>query len=273
MTILVPTDFSKLSKVAIQYAVRIGKKLKAKLILLSVVNLDSSPGRVAVNVKYLEDKMAENAVEDFAKLINEIRSENKGKIDIASHVMKGFPVEGVVINYAQHNDIDLIVMGTKGATGLKKILLGSNAAAVIDKSRIPVITVPEFARFTSLKNIFYATDITNLKDELKTVVSFAKCFNAGIHILHIIPPTRESKLDIKKTVAKLSKTMDYKKITFTVSLHDNAAKGIDEYVLKHKTDMLAMFTHKLTFFEKLFSKSITRKMAFLSHVPLLTFKK
>jgi nucleotide-binding universal stress UspA family protein len=82
MTILVPTDFSKLSKVAIQYAVRIGKKLKATLILLSVVNLDSSPGRVAVNVKYLEDKMAENAVEDFAKLISEIRSENKGKIDI-----------------------------------------------------------------------------------------------------------------------------------------------------------------------------------------------
>jgi len=273
MTILVPTDFSKLSKVAVQYAVRIGKKLKAELILLSVVNLDSPPGRGFLNVKYLEDKLNENAVEDCAKLISEIRSENKGKIDITSHVIKGFPVESVVTNYAEHNDIDLIVMGTKGATGLKKIILGSNAAAVIDKSRIPVIAVPEFARFTSLKDIVYATDIANLKDELKTVVSFAKTFNAVVHILHIVPTTGESRLDIKETVTKLTKAMNYKKITFTVSLHDDAAEGIDEYVLKHKADMLAMFTHKLTFFEKLFGKGITRQMAFLGNVPLLAFKK
>lgn len=273
MTILVPTDFSKPSKVAVQYAVKIGKKLKAKLILLSVINLDSPPGRGVLNVKYLEDKMTENAVEDCAKLIIEINSENKGKIDITSHVIKGFPVESVVTNYAQHNDIDLIVMGTKGATGLKKIILGSNTAAVIDKSRIPVIAVPEFARFTSLKDIVYATDIDNLKDELKTVVSFAKSFNAVVHILHIAPATGGSKLDIKEIVAKLTKAMDYKKITFTVSLHDDAAEGIDEYVIKHKTDMLAMFTHELTFFEKLFDKSITRQMAFIGNVPLLTFKK
>jgi len=273
MKILIPTDFSKLSKVAVQYAVRIGKKLKAELILLNVVNLDGPPGRGVLNVKYLEEKLCENAAEDCANLISEIRSENKGKIDITSHVMKGFPVEGVVTNYAQHNDIDLIVMGTKGATGLKKILLGSNAAAVIDKSLIPVITVPEFARFTSLKNIVYATDIANLRDELKTVASFARSFNAGVHILHIVSPLGESKLDVKKTVTQLTKAMDYKRITFTVSLNDDAAEGIDEYVLKHKTDMLAMFTHKLTFFEKLFGKSITRQMAFLGNVPLLTFKK
>jgi len=273
MKILVPTDFSKLSKVAVQYAVKIGKKLKAKLILLSVVNLERPPGRGVLNVKYLEDKMTENAVEDCAKLIGEIRSENKGKIDITYDVLKGFPVESVVTNYAQHNDIDLIVMGTKGATGLLKILFGSNTAAVIDKSRIPVIAVPEFARFTSLKDILYATDIANLKDELKTVVSFAKSFNAVVHLLHIAPTTGGSKLNKKEIIAMLTKALDYKRITFTVSHHDNAAEGIDEYVIKHKTDMLAMFTHELTFFEKLFGKSITRQMAFLSNVPLLTFKK
>jgi len=273
MKILIPTDFSPLSKVAVQYAAKLANKLKAELILLSVVNLDHSPGRGALNVKYLEDKLAENAVNDCTQLINEIILENKRKIDITSHVIKGFPVESVVTNYAQHNDIDLIVMGTKGATGLKKIILGSNAAAVIDKSRIPVIAVPEFARFTSLKDIVYATDIANLKDELKTVVSFAKTFNAVVHILHIVPTTGESRSDIKETVTKLTKAMNYKQITFAVSLHDDAAEGIEKYVFKHKTDMLAMFTHELTFFEKLFGKSITRQMAFLGSVPLLTFKK
>ncbi len=273
MKIRIPTDFSPLSKVAVLYAVKLCKKLKAELVILNVVNSDSSPGRGTLNVKYLEDKMADNAVEDCARLISEIRSENKGRINITSHVIKGYPVESVVTNFARHNDFNLIVMGTKGATGLKKILLGSNAAAVIGKSDIPVITVPEYARFTNLKDIVYATDIIDLKDELRTVVAFAKDFNAAVHILHIVSPTVESKSDIKQTVAKLTKAMDYKKITFTVSLHEDATEGIDQYVIKHKTDMLVMFTHELTFFKKLFGQSVTREMAFLNNVPLLTYKK
>jgi len=188
-------------------------------------------------------------------------------------VVSGSPVEDVVTDYAQHNDIDLIVMGTKGATGLKKVVFGSHAAAVINKSDIPVIVVPEFARFTNLKDVVYATDIANLKDELKTVVSIAKDFNATVHILHIVSAVGEEKLDKKQTVANLTKAMDYKKITFAVSLHDDAAEGIDQYVLEHKPDMLVMFTHELTFFEKIFGQSVTREMAFLSHVPLLTYKK
>ena len=273
MKILIPTDFSPLSKVAVLYAVKLGKKLKAGLVILNVVNLDNPTGKGILNVKYLEDKLTENAVEDSAQLISEIRSEIKGKINITSQVVKGYPVENVVTNYAQHNDIDLIVMGTKGATGLKKILLGSNAAAVINKSNIPVIAVPEFARFTNLKDIIYATDILNLKNELKTVVSFAKDFNATVHILHIVSPTEEGKLDIRQTVVKLTKAMEYKKIAFTVSLHEGAAEGIDQYVIKHKADMLVMFTHEMTFFKKVFGQSVTREMAFLSNVPLLTFKK
>lgn len=273
MKILIPTDFSPLSKVAVQYAVALGKKRKAELVLLSVVSLDSAPGRGVLNVQFLVEKMTENAAEDCAKLISEIRSENKETINITSMVVSGSPVEDVVTDYAQHNDIDLIVMGTKGATGLKKVVFGSNAAAVINKSDIPVIVVPEFARFTNLKDVVYATDIANLKDELKTVVSIAKDFNATVHILHIVSAVGEEKLDKKQTVANLTKAMDYKKITFAVSLHDDAAEGIDQYVLEHKPDMLVMFTHELTFFEKIFGQSVTREMAFLSHVPLLTYKK
>jgi nucleotide-binding universal stress UspA family protein len=273
MKILIPTDFSPLSKVAVQYAVKLGKKLKAELIILSVVTIETSPGRGVLNMKYLTEKLSENAVEDCANLISEIRSENKGKLNITSQVVKGYSVESMVTDYAQHHDVDLIVMGTKGATGLKKIMVGSVAAAVIDKSDIPVIAVPEFAQFTNLKDIVYATDIANIKKELKTVVSFATYFNSVVHILHIASASRESKLKTKQSVANLTKAMDYKKITFTVSLHDNAAVGIDEYVLNHKVDMLAMFTHELSFFEKLFGKSVTRQMAFLGNVPLIAFKK
>ena len=162
-------------------------------------------------------------------------------------------------------------MGTKGATGLTKVLIGSNAAAVINSSDIPVITVPEFARFNNLKHIVYATDILNLNKELKMIVPFAKLFDATIHILHIVSLKSKKKINTKNIVDKLK--IIYPKITFHVAINDQILEEIDEYTADIKADMLVMFTHDLTFFEKLFGKSVTRQMAFHIWIPLLTIKK
>ena len=73
--------------------------------------------------------------------------------------------------------------------------------------------------------------------------------------------------------ASIKKKMKYPKITFHVSINDDITEGIDEYVAKIKADMVSMFTHDLTFYEKLFGKSVTRQMAFHTWIPMLTFKK
>jgi nucleotide-binding universal stress UspA family protein len=274
MRILIPTDFSKLSKVAVQYAAKMSKKLSAELVLLHVVYIDA-PARaaVAIKVKSIEDAMADNATQECIRLINETKSENKGKLNVSYKIIKGYPVEDVVGNFAHHNDISLIIMGTKGATGLKKVLMGSNATAVINNSDIPVITVPEFARFKNLKHMVYATDMTNLNAEMKVLVPLAKLFDATVHISHILSPESKKKIDIKKIIADVIRKMSYPKITFHILMNDDITEGIDEYIADTKADMLAMFTHNLTFFERLFGKSVTRQMAFQSRVPLLTIKK
>lgn len=274
MKILIPSDFSKLSKVAVQYAVKMAKKLDAEIILLHIVYIDAPPrAQAALKTRQILNAMVDNATQDCDQLISVIKSENKGKLNISYKIIKGYPVESVIENFAQHNDISLIIMGTKGATGLKKVLMGSNATAVINSSDIPVITVPEFARFKNLKHIVYATDMTNINAEMKKLVPFSKLFDATIHISHVISPKSKKKIDSKKIIADIIRKMDYSKITFHISLNEDITEGIDEYIVDKKAEMLAMFTHDVTFFERLFGKSVTHQMAFQSGLPLLTIKK
>lgn len=272
MKILIPTDFSKLSKVAVNFAVKMAKELDAELVLLNVIFLNAPP-RAAMNLNNVEEIMKNNAEIDSIQLINEMKGQYKESLNISYKIIMGNPVEDIVENYAVNNCIDLIIMGTKGATGLEKYIIGSNAAAVISNSSIPVITVPEHARFNGLKHIVYATDMWDLNIEAKALVPLALLFNSTIHIVHVIEPNSKKNIEIKTITTDLISELNYTKIKFKVVINEDIINGIDEYIADTKADMLAMFTRELTFFEKLFGKSVTRQMAFHSRIPMLTFKK
>jgi len=272
MTILVPTDFSKLSKVAVLYAARIAKKLKANVIVLAVITMNTSAA-TSIKWKKLQDEMIKMAKQDADRLLEEVRSQIKGKLEITYQYINGYPVEARIETYAVENSVDLIVMGTKGASGLKKVIMGSNTASVISNSSIPVIAVPGETEYKHIKKIVYASDMTNISKEIKSLARFATIFNASIRVLHIIPSNSTKKIAIKKTVADLVKQSKYSKISLKVFRSDHIADAVDLFVADQKADMLAMFTHKLVFYEKLFGKSITRQLSFHARVPLLTFNK
>ncbi len=272
MKILVPTDFSNLSKVAAIYAVELAKAMKAKVILLSVISLETTSSTL-LNWRKLEQAMVGLAQEEGDQLIREIKKQVKGDYSLSFKYMQGYPVESIIGKFAKANKINLIVMGTRGASGLKKVLLGSNAAAVINSSSIPVLSVPGDAVFRPVKDIVYATDIAHLKDEIKTMVKFAKPFDAAIHVLHVVPKKFAKPIDMHSASEGLVNASGYKKINFTVSRQDLVAGGVEEFVTKTKPEILAMFTHKVDLYEKLFGKSVTRHLAFHNKVPLLTFNK
>ncbi len=277
-TILVLTDFSKLSKVAVSYAIGIAKKMEAKIILLSVINASSSSNTL-MNWKKLEEAMIKGAKRDADLLMEEIKKE-QGKIEITYRSILGFPIQDVIDQFALKNKVDYIVMGTKGATGLKKVSMGSNATAVINNSSIPVLVVPGATTFKTIKRIVYATDFKNLGSEIKTIALFAQFFNASIHVLHVVKDSTKSDIEkLERNMAQMAKeeqlisTAKYSKIHFHVVKSQDTAKALDKFVVDNAADLLAMFTHRLDFYEKLFGKSITRQLAFHSKVPMLTFNK
>lgn len=273
-TILVPTDFSRLSKVAVSYAIGLAKKIDAKIMLLSVVN-GSASSKALMSWKKFEESMIKTAQQDADQLIGEFKVE-KGKLDISYRHVVGFPVVDKIEQFAVKNEVDLIVMGSKGATGLKKIMMGSNAAAVIDNSSVPVIVVPGKARFKSIRKLVYATDAKNFQKEVKAVAGFAQLVDASMEVLHVMDDS--FKKEIKGEEARISREKliemaMYPKIHLHVVRSKNVVDGVDDFVDRQKADLLAMFTHRLDFYEKLFGKSVTRALALHSSVPLLAFNK
>ncbi|MBS1976593.1 MAG: universal stress protein [Bacteroidetes bacterium] len=274
MKILVPADFSRLSEVAVRYACGMAKKLKAQIVLLHVVHFSGPPrGAVTIKVKALEERMADDARQDSILLLNKLKKEFKG-VKITYEIVAGYPVERVIQIYAKRNDVDLIIMGTKGASGLQKVLIGSNAVAVINNSKLPVMTIPEHARFgKGIKRIVYASDLKRINAELKYLVPFARIFGASVHLLHVVPTHSGSDVSVAQIRKQIGGKHGSTKITVRIMMDDDVMDGIDQCVADVKADMLAMFTRNLTLLDRLFDRSITRRTAFHTWIPLLTIKK
>jgi len=274
MKLLVPTDFSDLSKVAVSYAVNMAKHLESEVILLNVVFINGVPGAVAnFQMSKIEAMMIEEAEKEFETLIKDIKELHKGFGFISSHTITGYPIEDVIESFAKSAEIDLIIMGTKGATGLKKLLVGSNTAATIANSSIPVLSIPAQAPYNGIKNILYPTDMVNLREEIELIVPMAYVFSATLHVLHIANPSDNDITDHKNLADEIISHNLYDKIEFHQMTNANIVDGIEEDIHLTNADILVTFTHKSTFFEKLFGQSVTRELNMAPVVPILSFKR
>lgn len=275
MKILTLTDLSSLSKVGVMYAAKLCAALNAELIVMNVLKIDqlnqmgSGFTEDNANIK----KIIEAREKECLGLLREVRQEVPGNYKAEHSVEHGDPFEETVKTFALRHRCELIVMGTKGASGIKKMLLGSNAAAVIANSAIPVLTVPEFAFCKGLKDLVYASDMKSLFDEFAILLPLAKLFNATIHVLHISQADNIPKVNEITMAENLQKKFEYPLIDCTYIINADVKSGIDEYLNVRNTDVLAMFSSKRNFFKRIFEKSSSREMALQSTVPLLTFSK
>lgn len=273
MKILVPSDFSQPSNNAALYAAKLAKAADAEIILFHIVHFEHPPMvQISGVIEHkIEDIRLSDATKNFAILVNELKSKVDG-VQISFKVVRGFPIAGAIENYATTHNIDLIIMGTKGASGLPKVLFGSNAVAVINKSSIPVITVPGFSCFNNMKLIVYASEMHKMHFGLQKIIPFAKLFDATIDVLHVRTPESKEKIDSISVQNNLVDKYKYQKISFHISHNSNVLEGINEFVADVKADILAMYTQKIGFFESFFKTSISREEAFHNLVPLLILK-
>lgn len=272
MKILVPTDFSEQAMGGALYAAHLAKELNAELILLHVIHVETpTMVHVIAATQVIENEITENVLEKGKSLENALLTKVPD-IAISFKSIHGFPIEDMIQEFAIQNHIDLIVMGSKGASGIKKVIFGSNAVALINTSTIPTLLIPEFSQFRRWQTIIYATDIHHVDDEVRKIIPFAKHFDATIQILHILSPDSEEKMEALEIQNELVKQLKYSKLKFQIIYNKEIVEGIDNYVAEMNSDLLVLFTHRHTFFENVFGKSVTREIAFHNHIPLLVLK-
>lgn len=272
VNILVPTDLSDLSKVAVQYAIKVANKLNGTVTLLHVITIvQPASATMRLRVKTLEKELLDAAKEDMDRLFKETSKLLKTKEPMKVKIVSGASFNDTVKKEAKKLRSGLVIMGTRGASGLKKYVMGSNTASVIEVSQVPVLAVPELAEFKNFKNVVYASDLRHLEKEVKALVPYLEKFESTVHLIHIASSTKEAEAAEKKIDTVVQKS-GYKNVIVRVMVNKSIDAAIDNYVTTTKADLLTTFTHEHSFYDKLFDRSITRKIAFQSKIPLLAFK-
>jgi nucleotide-binding universal stress UspA family protein len=272
VNILVPTDLSDLSKIAVQYAIKIANKLGGTITLLHVINIiQPTRATMRLQLKSLEKELVDTAKEDLDVFVNNVSKQLKTSDPIKVKIVKGANFNDTIKKEAKKLRTGLIVMGTRGASGLRKYVLGSNTASVIEVSHVPVLAVPELGDFKNFKNVVYATDLKHTQKELKTLIPYLEKFGSKVHLIHVTSNLKEVSAIEKKITGMVEKS-GITNVICKVMVNKKIDEAIEHYIDVTNADLLAMFTHDVTFYEKLFNRSITKKMAFHSKIPLLAFR-
>jgi nucleotide-binding universal stress UspA family protein len=270
--IVLLTDFSNLSKVAMTYAIKMAAPVKGEFTILNIVRFDGVP-KANLRMKQIEKSMIKINEEEGEKLMEELRKEIKGDYKIEFKAIRSHTVAEMVKRYTDKNKTNIVVMGSRGASALKKARLGGTTVSVIDDCKVPVMAIPEFASYKNLQNIVYATDLKDTQKELDIILEFAKVYSSAVHMIHVVPVMDKKVEASKVAVEAIIKKANYDKLDFKLILEDDIPKAIDSYIKTTKADLLTTFTHKLSLEEKLFAKSVTRTLAYLGTIPLLAIKR
>lgn len=272
LSILLPTDFSENSINAITYTLAFYKNEDCKFHFLHCYppvifsyEYQIEKGLVGKNIhEIIQSETKERLYELAFSLMRDYGNEQEFDIE----VVKGFLPDQIASVTAQ-NDIDLIVMGTKGETSSDSVVFGSNTIQVINKRCCPVIAVPEGYQFKSVTNILFPSDLNlSFKEQhLKDIAKALELHKSAITVLHI------SYRGLNSTQRKHKEILEYAfsdyQTNFEIKEDKDIADIIYDYQSEHESDLLVMINNKHLFFENIFFKPTISKIAMHLSTPFL----
>jgi len=270
-TILVPTDFSKSAENALYYAIELAKKNHAKIILLHASHINATDYIIPMDILKNEHEK-EDVKNDLLAKKELIKIEHAGNIE-CEYIDTDQEVINGIVKTIDEKKIDMVIMGTKGSQNILNELFGSNTSKLIQRSNVPVIAVPENYTSREIKKITYATAFysTDVK-AIKRIVEIAKLYHAQVNILHVISDDMNyatEKDQFRNFMNEVNQKINYQNISFQIIQGKNVTDGIENYIKTNDTNIMVMSTQQRNFFERLFQKSNTKKVALNSEIPLM----
>ncbi|SHF30757.1 Nucleotide-binding universal stress protein, UspA family [Arenibacter palladensis] len=273
--ILLPTDFSDNAWNAIFTALKLYADVQCKFLILhayepKAMNMLGQKSQQRLGVIY--DSLAQNSVQELDKILSYLNQNHNNPNHSFEIISRSDTLEGSVKELVRVKDIDLVVMGTQGATGAKEIFMGSNTVKVLKQlNNISILVVPNDFNFQKLKTLVFPTDYTRKyeKFELLPMLELTELWNTAIQVIHVA--VEFILTDAQKTNLKI---LEERLAAYTYSLHDinfdgNIAQSVEQYVNETRADLLTMVRYQHSFWERIIDEPIIKKIAFHSMVPVL----
>ena len=276
--ILCPTDFSKTANKALEYAVLIARQSRGHLTLLHVVHLPivdtSETALVASELLGEQMQDAEKRLAQLCRELEERHGANQGGQFTCDYIIKEALLTDIAEHLTKTSGYDLIVMGTTGGgNALEELLIGSNAEAVMEQVKCPVLSVPSTVAQPRINKIIYASDYA--ADDIATlreVLDFAGLFGASVDVVHVNKEGRATSDKKAPFLEEMGHAFPGAPIHFEEVVSKRRTDGIKEYYDASGADMVAILRREKGFLRELFSQSLAEKMTYQAEVPLLVLK-
>ncbi len=272
--ILLPTDFSLNSWNALKYCLEFFKNDKCTFYLLHVNPIPPYSGAgssVRTSTTILRESMLKESKAQLRVLQEQIKeySDNKNHMFITIALYDYF-VESVK-REVQDKKIDLIVMGTKGASGLKRVTVGSNTGDVITKVKCPLMAVPENASYKIPKEIAFPTDYHIAYDikVLDTLIEMVEMNDATLRIVHISKKGEdlsEEQIENKDHLHDYLRGVQHSFHSLTSTRLETA---IQCFVESRDIDIVAMVAKNLNFYQRILFKPRVEEISYHTDIPFL----
>ncbi len=274
--ILVPVDFSQHSEYALEVAAAFAKAYKAEILVLHMMGMSDSI--------FTRDESQEVAQAVYHMKL----AEKQFKTFLAKDYLEGITITETVQNYkifeeindlAKEQDVDLVVMGSHGARGLREEFVGSNTERVVRTSEVPVLVVKGNDVSTLPKKVVFACDFK--KESIKAyrdAIPFFEALDVEIHLVYVnLPADRfrsskeiEESMEVFMNVAEFGTPLHKEDLVIVNGY--SIESGLYDYAAKIGADALALPTHGRRGLSHFFNGSVAESIANHSKLPVFTFK-
>jgi nucleotide-binding universal stress UspA family protein len=271
--ILIPCDFSEQAVNAFRLAIDLAHASSAEVHVLHVVELPVMHDDVLTPMPTFDEtllkELTERAEEKLAALKKDFAKEHlflKTKIEFG-------PIVPLIVNYLNANNITLIVMGTKGVTGLKEVLIGSNAEKVVRNALCPVIAVKKYSALSELKQIVFPNSMEEGQEDLVLhVKALQHVLKATLHLVWIDTSNKsDDHTAVKQQLEKFASRFMLKDYTVHAFKASNKDTGIINFTHWINANMIAMGTHARKGLSHLLKGSVTEGIVNHVDVPIWTY--
>lgn len=271
--IILPTDFSENAWKAMCYAAELYHDVPCKFYILNTYALSSVyPENGAVVPDKSSGIESEEKLEGLLLQFKDLDHHDLTEFETKSS--HGALIDALIDLEDEVGSPKVIVMGTRGVTGLGDFIFGSMTTTAINKCSSPIICVPNVAELSSPNNVLFAIDdlLISSKSEVNTLIEIANNWNSDVTTIHVDEnKSNESEKSIKEIVSghylKGVRHSFYKTI-----VGSNVEDEITSYAKENEIDLIALIKRDKGFWQSFFQSSLTKNMALYSKFPLLVLR-
>ncbi len=262
MKILCPTDFSENSEFSVEYAINLSNDLGAELYFMTSFKVPQMSGRVGS----FSDKIAEAMEDDLHYFVNKFLPQIKTGIKPKYSVEEGNTTVSI-LRYARKNDIDLIIMGTKGSSSVESMVMGSITKKLFETADIPVLAIPFSLRYHVTKNtLLLCLDDKGISFDksIRLLKSLKKLPNVIFDVFHVKTP--DEKVNLNESTGKLAGMINE---VIEVE-HEDVVSAIKTYADNNDhVGIIAMVGRQHSYWERLFMETNSTAELFATNKPIL----